>query len=63
MDLAVINSTQGFASGKAGYAIGRLALDAYLDAFPFQTFSRCFINRAFILNPTTVSFTLLHEHG
>jgi hypothetical protein len=52
MDLAVINWTQGFASGKAGYAVGRLAFDAYLDAFPFQTFSRGFINRSFILNPT-----------
>ena len=51
-DLAVINWTQGFASGKAGYAVGRLAFDAYLDAFPFQTFSRGFINRSFILNPT-----------
>ena len=52
MDLAVINWTQGFANGKAGYAVGRLAFDAYLDAFPFQTFSRGFINRSFILNPT-----------
>jgi hypothetical protein len=52
MDLAVINWTQGFANGKAGYAVGRLALDAYLDAFPFQTLSRGFINRSFILNPT-----------
>ncbi len=52
MDLAVINWTQGFANGKAGYAIGRLAFDAYLDAFPFQTTSRGFINRSFILNPT-----------
>ena len=52
MDLAVINWTQGFADGKAGYAVGRLAFDVYLDAFPFQTFSRGFINRSFILNPT-----------
>ncbi len=52
MDLAVINWTQGFANGKAGYAVGRLAFDAYLDAFPFQTLSRGFINRSFILNPT-----------
>jgi porin len=51
-DLAVINWTQGFANGRAGYAVGRLAFDAYLDAFPFQTFSRGFINRSFILNPT-----------
>ena len=52
MDLAVINWTQGFADGKAGYAVGRLAFDVYLDAFPFQTFSKGFINRSFILNPT-----------
>ena len=52
MDLAVINWTQGFANGRAGYAFGRLGFDVYLDAFPFQTFSRGFINRSFILNPT-----------
>jgi porin len=52
LDLAVINWTQGFANGRAGYAVGRLAFDAYVDAFPFQTFSRGFINRSFILNPT-----------
>ena len=52
MDLAVINWTQGFANGRAGYAVGRLAFDVYLDAFPFQTFSKGFLNRSFILNPT-----------
>jgi porin len=52
LDIPVINWTQGFANGKAGYAVGRLAFDVYLDAFPFQTFSRGFINRSFILNPT-----------
>ena len=52
MDLAVISWTQGFADGKAGYAVGRLAFDAYLDAFPFQTLSKGFLNRSFILNPT-----------
>ena len=51
-DLAIINWTQGFSDGTAGFAAGRLAFDVYLDAFPFQTFSRGFINRAFILNPT-----------
>ena len=35
-----------------GYAAGRLSFDVYLDAFPFQTFSRGFINRSFVLNPT-----------
>jgi len=52
LDLAVINWTQGFADGKAGYAAGRLAFDVYLDAFPFQTLSKGFLNRSFILNPT-----------
>jgi porin len=44
--------TQIFADGRAGYAVGRLAFDVYLDAFPFQTFSRGFLNRSFVLNPT-----------
>ena len=52
LDLAIINWTEGFANGRAGYAVGRLGFDVYLDAFPFQTFSRGFINRSFILNPT-----------
>jgi len=52
LDLAVINWTQGFANGRAGYAVGRLGFDAYLDAFPFQSSSRGFINRSFVLNPT-----------
>lgn len=52
LDLAVINWTQGFAKGRAGYAVGRLAFDVYLDAFPFQTFSRGFLNRSFVVNPT-----------
>ena len=51
-DLAVLNWTQIFADGRFGYAVGRLAFDVYLDAFPFQTFSRGFLNRSFILNPT-----------
>jgi porin len=52
LDLALINWTQNFKDNTAGYAVGRLGFDVYLDAFPFQTFSRGFINRAFILNPT-----------
>jgi len=52
LDLAILNWTQGFAAGRAGYAVGRLGFDVYLDAFPFQTFSRGFANRSFILNPT-----------
>lgn len=52
LDLSVINWTQGFASGKAGFAVGRLDFAAYLDAFPFQTFSKGFLNRSFVVNPT-----------
>jgi porin len=52
LDIPIVNWTQIFANGRAGYAVGRLAFDVYLDAFPFQTFSRGFMNRSFILNPT-----------
>jgi porin len=52
LDIPILNWTQGFSDGRAGYAVGRLAFDVYLDAFPFQTFSRGYINRAFIVNPT-----------
>ena len=51
-DLAVLNWTQRFNGGRSAVAVGRLAFDAYLDAFPFQTFSRGFINRSFLLSPT-----------
>jgi len=51
-DLAVLNWTQGFNDNTAGFAVGRLAFDVYLDAFAFQTFSRGFLNRAFVVNPT-----------
>lgn len=52
LDLAVINWTQNFNDKRGGVAIGRLAFDVYLDPYPFQTFSRAYLNRAFILNPT-----------
>jgi porin len=52
LDLPVLNWTQGFNDQTAGVAVGRLAFDVYLDAFLFQTFSRGFLNRAFLLNPT-----------
>ena len=42
LDIPIVNWTQIFADGRAGYAAGRLAFDAYFDAFPFQTFSRGF---------------------
>jgi porin len=51
-DIAVLNWTQGFRDETIGVAAGRLAFDVYLDAMPFQTVSRGFLNRAFILNPT-----------
>ena len=51
-DLSVFNWTQAFNDKTAGLAVGRLAFDVYLDAFPFQTFSRGFINRSFLVNPT-----------
>ncbi len=51
-DIPVLSWVQHFAGGRAGYAIGRLAFDAYLDAFPFQTLSKGSINRSSILNPT-----------
>jgi porin len=51
-DLAVFNWTQGFNDNTAGVSVGRLAFDVYQDAFLFQTFSRGFLNRAFLINPT-----------
>jgi hypothetical protein len=51
-DLAVINWTQMLNNERAGVAIGRLAYDSYLDSFAFQTFSRGFINKSFVGNPT-----------
>jgi hypothetical protein len=51
LDLAVLNWTQGFRDETIGVAVGRLAFDVYLDAMPFQTVSRGFLNRSFILNP------------
>jgi porin len=51
-DLSVFNWTQGFADNRIGVAAGRLDFAAYLDAFAFQTFSRGFLNRSFLVNPT-----------
>jgi porin len=51
-DLAVFNWTQLFNNQTIGVAAGRMAFDVYLDAMAFQTFSKGFINRAFVLNPT-----------
>ena len=51
-DISVLNWTQGFRDETIGIAAGRLAFDVYLDAMPFQTFSRGFLNRSFVINPT-----------
>lgn len=51
-DLSVLNWTQGFNDRRIGVAVGRLSFDVYQDSFLFQTFSRAFINRSFVLNPT-----------
>jgi len=51
-DLAVLSWAQTFRDSTAGFAAGRLAFDVYLDAMPFQSFSRGFLNRSFLLNPT-----------
>jgi porin len=52
LDIAVLNWTQGFLDNRVGFAVGRLAFDAYLDAMPFQTPTGGFLNRGFFLNPT-----------
>lgn len=51
-DIPVLNWTQTFSDRRAGFAVGRLAFDVYLDAFMFQTFSKGFLNRSFVVNPT-----------
>jgi len=50
-DLAVLSWTQVF-QDTVGIAVGRLSFDVYQDAFLFQTFSRGFLNRSFLVNPT-----------
>jgi porin len=61
-DIPVLSWVQHFANGRAGYAVGRLAFDAYLDAFPFQTISKGFMNRSLIL-PATLPTTGLGALG
>lgn len=51
-DLSVLNWTQLFAKGRAGFVVGRLDFAALLDPYPYQTFSKGFINRAFVYSPT-----------
>jgi porin len=52
LDLSVLTWTQIFAKGRAGFIVGRLDFAALLDPYPYQTFSKGFINRAFVYNPT-----------
>lgn len=61
-DIPVLSWEQHFANGRAGFAVGRLAFDAYLDAFPFQTLSRGYLNRSMIL-PATLPTTGLGALG
>jgi len=51
-DVPVLSWIQHFANGRAGFDVGRLAFDVYLDAFPFQTLSKGSLNRSSIYNPT-----------
>jgi porin len=51
-DIAILNWTQIFGNGRAKYSVGRLAFDLYFDDFPFLTYTRGFMNRSFIINPT-----------
>ena len=51
-DLSVLNWTQVLFDKRAGFAVGRLAFDVYMDGFAFQTFSRGLVNQTFIVNPT-----------
>ena len=51
LDMSVFNWTQEFNDQRGSLAIGRLAFDVHLDAFPMQTISRGFLNRVFLVNP------------
>lgn len=49
---SVLGWQQLFAKKRAAFAIGLLDFSAYIDAFYYQTISRGFLNRSFILSPT-----------
>jgi porin len=51
-DFSVLAWQQLFADKRVGIAVGLLDFSAYLDAYYFQTISRGFLNRSFILSPT-----------
>jgi porin len=54
-DFSVLAWQQIFNDGRAGVAVGLLDFSAYLDASYFQTISRGFLNRTFILSPSTAT--------
>ena len=54
-DLSVVNWTQLFAGKRAGFVAGRLDFAAYLDPYAYQSLAKGFLNRAFILNPSTAT--------
>ncbi len=51
-DFSVLAWQQLFAKKRGGFAAGLLDFSAYVDAFYYQTISRGFLNRSFILSPT-----------
>lgn len=51
-DFSVLAWQQLFLDKRAGIAVGLLDFSAYLDAMYYQTVSRGFLNRSFILAPT-----------
>jgi porin len=51
-DFSVLAWQQLFAGKRAGIAVGLLDFSAYLDAMYYQTISRGFLNRSFILSPS-----------
>ena len=51
-DFSVLAWHQFFANKRAAFVAGLLDFSAYLDAFHYQTISRGFLNRSFILSPT-----------
>jgi hypothetical protein len=55
-DFGVLNWTHMLRKGRVGYAVGRLAFDAYLDSFALQSPYESFLNRSFVLN-TTIATT------
>lgn len=51
-DFSVLAWQQAFLNKRAGLAVGLLDFSAYVDAMYYQTISRGFLNRSFILSPT-----------